>query len=79
MGLSGRTHSRGVESGREVCRVWKNPQVRGTYIGGFPEPERAIRGAPEALRVLRRSLVARKVLLRGMSCRRGRVHQRRRD
>ena len=27
--------------------------VRGTYIGGFPEPERAIRGAPEALRVLR--------------------------
>ena len=28
-------------------------EVRGTYIGGFPEPERAIRGAPEALRVLR--------------------------
>ena len=27
--------------------------MRGTYIGGFPEPERAIRGAPEALRVLR--------------------------
>ena len=31
-------------------------EVRGTYIGGFPEPERAIQGggAPEALRVLRR-------------------------
>ena len=28
-------------------------EVRETYIGGFPEPERAIRGAPEALRVLR--------------------------
>ena len=28
--------------------------MRGTYIGGFPEPERAIRGAPEAPRVLRR-------------------------
>ena len=27
--------------------------MRGTYIGGFPEPERAIRGAPEAPRVLR--------------------------
>ena len=27
--------------------------MRGTYIGGFPEPERAIRGTPEALRVLR--------------------------
>ena len=26
--------------------------MRGTYIGGFPEPERAIRGTPEALRVL---------------------------
>ena len=26
--------------------------MRGTYIGGFPEPERPIRGAPEALRVL---------------------------
>ena len=28
-------------------------EVSGTYIGGFPEPERAMRGAPEALRVLR--------------------------
>ena len=27
--------------------------MRGTYIGGFPEPERAIWGTPEALRVLR--------------------------
>ena len=43
-------------------------EVRGTYIGGFPEPEGAIQGAPEALRVLRgksrcaESSVARKVL-----------------
>ena len=34
------------EAGRER-------EVRGTYIEGFPESERAIRGTPEALRVLR--------------------------
>ena len=27
--------------------------MRGTYIGGFPEPEMDIRWTPEALRVLR--------------------------
>ena len=27
--------------------------MRGKYIGGFPEHERAIRGSTEALRVLR--------------------------
>ena len=51
MGLSGRTHSGTVESGREYCRGRKRPayiyrerEVRGTYIGGFSELERAIRG-----------------------------------
>ena len=37
--------------------------MRGTYIGGFPEPERDIRGgggAPEALWVLRGKVCARK-------------------
>ena len=33
--------------------IYREREVRGTYIGGFPEPERAIRGTPEALRVLR--------------------------
>ena len=37
-------------------------------VGGFPEPERAVRGAPEALRVLR-----------GKFCRRGRTYRRGRD
>ena len=30
-------------------------KTRGGRVGGFPEPERAIRGAPEALRELRES------------------------
>ena len=38
------------ESGLSIDR---EREVRGMYIGGFPESERAIRGAPEALRVLR--------------------------
>ena len=49
------------ESGTSIDREWNVHR-------GFPEPERAIRGAPEALRVLRgksrfaESSVARKVL-----------------
>ena len=40
-------------------------ETRGGRVGGFPEPERAVRGAPEALRVLR-----------GKSCLRGKTtHQ----
>ena len=30
----------------------------GTYIGGFPEPERAIRGTPETLRVCAESQIS---------------------
>ena len=41
---------RSEESGLSIER---ESEVRGTYIGGFPEPERAIRGVPEALRHLR--------------------------
>ena len=39
------------ESGLSIER---ERELRGMYIGGFPEPGRAIWGAPEALRVLRR-------------------------
>ena len=35
-------------------------EVRGTYVGVFPEPERAIRGARGVLRVLRGCAVVRK-------------------
>ena len=41
MGLSGKTYSETVESGREYCRGRKRPaniyrerEVRGTFIGG---------------------------------------------
>ena len=56
MGLSGRTHSGAVESGREVCQGRNRPAYRytergkcveRTYIGGFPELDRAIRGTPK--------------------------------
>ena len=43
-------------------------KTRGGRVGGFPEPERAVRGAPEALRVLR-----------GKSCRREKTNRRGRD
>ena len=34
-------------------RRYSRGKTRGGRVGGFPEPERAIRGAPEALRELR--------------------------
>ena len=44
------------ESGISLNR---QKEVRGTYAGGFPKPERVIRGALEVLRVLRGCAVAR--------------------
>ena len=49
-------------------RGYTREETRGSRVGDFPEPERAIRGAPEALRVLHRK-----------SCRRGRDGRRGRE
>ena len=53
------------ESGISIDR---EREVRGTYIGGFPEPERAIRGGgglPKPRGCCAESPVAQKVLLGG--------------
>ena len=44
-------------------RRYRQRKTRGGRVGGFPKPERAVRGAPEALRVARKVLPAQTVLV----------------
>ena len=50
-------------------------KTREGCVGGFSEPERAVRGAPEVPRVLRGN----RTFPHGESCRRGRTYRRRQD